>query len=214
KFLFLFFLSEMLLSASRMIWRSFIVFFILFGFSGTDSITGVVRSIIFGFNIVLQIITANISNYMNSYTWLVVLNALWGLTFFGGYFILLSVFPLNNSFQITALLIIILVIYPISNILSILDQLLRQRITSLVIPSEIRNSVYSLIPTGSSIIFGGLILVIGFIAEFYDFSMILLVLIIVVEFSAFLLVTLIKKMSHLDSSSGSVSESDSLVLKN
>ena len=88
-------------------------------------------------------------------------------------------------------------IYPISNVLTILDRLLRQRITSLVIPSEIRNSVYSLIPTGSSIIFGGLILIIGYIAEYYNFSMILLVLIIVVEFSAFFL--LISARMHLPS---------------
>ncbi|OLS24852.1 MAG: hypothetical protein HeimC3_17270 [Candidatus Heimdallarchaeota archaeon LC_3] len=193
KKVFLLLMSVVLLSVARMIWAQFLLFFIYFGFAGSDFIVGVFRSVVFLITFGLQISSGRISKRISSSRTMGLLIGLWGLLFFGGYLILLLIFPLRNSFNPVALLIILLIIVPLGNFITILIYIIKNKLFLKMIPSEIRNSVYSLVPTVTSLLFGIMIIIVGIVSEMYNFIGVLAIIIIIVEIGALLQFFPVKK---------------------
>ncbi len=142
-----FFLTGLILYQSIwMIWALLILFVIYFGYTGTDLLAGIFRSTVFLLGIPTFIIVGNISKKITGKNWIYRLHFLHPLLFFGGFALLLFLIPLNDTLNVIGIILVIL-IFIITGIFSQLTLVLRQRIIIDLIPEEIRNSVYSLIPT-------------------------------------------------------------------
>ncbi|OLS25684.1 MAG: hypothetical protein HeimC3_14320 [Candidatus Heimdallarchaeota archaeon LC_3] len=65
-----------------------------------------------------------------------------------------------------------------------------------MIPSEIRNSVYSLVPTVASLLFGITIIIVGIVSEIFNFIGVLVLIIIIMEIAALLQFFPVKKVKN------------------
>jgi len=165
-----FFLTGLILYQSIwMIWALLILFVIYFGYTGTDLLAGIFRSTVFLLGIPTFIIVGNISKKITSKNWIYRFHFLHSLLFFGGFALLLFLRPLNDTLNFIGIILVIL-IFIITGIFNQLTLILRQRIIIDLVPEEIRNSVYSLIPTIVGILSIPFMIIVGNLVNTYNIS--------------------------------------------
>ncbi len=152
-----------------MIWALLILFVIYFGYTGTDLLAGIFRSTVFLLGIPTFIIVGNISKKITSKNWIYRFHFLHSLLFFGGFALLLFLRPLNDTLNFIGIILVIL-IFIITGIFNQLTLILRQRIIIDLVPEEIRNSVYSLIPTIVGILSIPFMIIVGNLVNTYNIS--------------------------------------------
>lgn len=165
-----FFLTGLILYQSIwMIWALLILFVIYFGYTGTDLLAGIFRSTVFLLGIPTFIIVGNISKKITSKNWIYKFHFLHSLLFFGGFALILFLIPLNDTLNFIGISLVIL-IFIITGIFNQLTLVLRQRIIIDLVPEEIRNSVYSLIPTIVGILSIPFMTIVGNLVATYNIS--------------------------------------------
>ncbi|MHA2253783.1 MAG: MFS transporter [Candidatus Kariarchaeaceae archaeon] len=128
------------------LWGVLLLFPIYFGYSGSDSLAGILRSTIFFIGVGIQIITAKkTKDVPNSKLPSILLTHF--LTLFLGVMALLYFIPVQNSFNILGFILLILVLTVSVSLIMPFIATLNQRISLDLVPSEHRNSIYSLLPT-------------------------------------------------------------------
>ncbi|MFX0014463.1 MAG: MFS transporter [Promethearchaeota archaeon] len=147
---FFFIIGSAIFFSSFTIWGNLLLFPIYFGYTGSDSLASLLRTIVFVIGVPISLYTAKVSRRLTSdkvphVTFLFV------LIFFPGFIILTSLAPLNNELNILACIGTILLMNGAIPTLFDLGATLRQRILIDMIPPENRNAVYSLIPSLISI---------------------------------------------------------------
>ncbi|MFX0064019.1 MAG: MFS transporter [Candidatus Hermodarchaeota archaeon] len=142
---------------------------IYFGYSGSDSVTGVLRTIIFLNGVPLGIYLSNVSKKVSRRRFGQFL-FLHLILFFPLLLILLYSIPPSDTFNLLGLIGIIILTNFLNSFLFRLAVVLRQRITVDLVPSENRNAIYSLLPTLSGLFVVPMLIIAGFQIETYGIS--------------------------------------------
>ncbi|MHA2202987.1 MAG: MFS transporter [Candidatus Hodarchaeales archaeon] len=133
------------------VWGTLMLFPIYFGYTGSDGLASLFRTTMFFVGIPLGIVMANASKRFSNEKYAIF--AFLGLLFyFPPFILLLTVIPITNSFNLLGLVLTALILTVSINCLLDIAGILQGRTMLDLIPSENRNSVYSLIPTLVSVI--------------------------------------------------------------
>ncbi|OLS24005.1 MAG: hypothetical protein HeimC3_22300 [Candidatus Heimdallarchaeota archaeon LC_3] len=170
---------------------------LFFAYSGSDLLTSIMRTIIwlviFPLNIYMAGVSKKLSNNKLSLT-----IGFHGIFLFVGWILVILSVPIENSFNIVGLLGIMIVAVSVNGTLLALISILRRRILLDDVPTENRNSVYSLIPTIVAIFGIPIIPFVGLITEIYGLvGGILIALLITLGSSFFIFSSFIFKASEL-----------------
>jgi AAHS family cis,cis-muconate transporter-like MFS transporter len=170
KIAFFFIVGTAAIFASFNIWGTLILFPIYFGYTGSDALASMYRTIIFLIGLPIGIYVANVSKRFSNDK-LPFLYYLFFLLFYPCFMILLIIIPTTDEFNLIGLIITaILLTTNISLVFDVAETLRRRTMVDLV-PSENRNAVYSLIPTIISVIGIPLLPIAGQLIETYNLSM-------------------------------------------
>jgi len=146
KIAFFFIIGWSLYNVTWLIWGNLILFPLYFGYSGSDSVASVLRTLIFLIGIPIGIYNANASKKISNdkFPLFIILQL---LIFFPGYVILTTLIPPKNELNILGFILTLILQNSLISFLFRLASILRQRIMVDLVPSEHRNAIYSLIPT-------------------------------------------------------------------
>lgn len=147
---FFFLIGTALIFSGFNVWGTLMLFPIYFGYTGSDDLASLYRTILFFVGIPLGIIMANVSKrFTNEKYPIIVFLGL--ILYFPPFILLLTVIPTTNSFNLLGLVLTALVLTVSINCLLDIAGILQGRTLLDLVPSENRNSVYSLIPSLISI---------------------------------------------------------------
>ena len=153
-------------SVTWLIWANLIQLPLYFGYTGSDDLSGILRSSLLLLGIPISMYTANITKkFSNSQYPLIIFIHV--LLFFPLLFLLLTLLPIKNEFNILGIISVFVIQISLTTTFFWIGETLRQRVMIDMIPSEHRNAVYSLIPTLVSLFGIPMILIAGvFTASF------------------------------------------------
>ncbi|MHA2029480.1 MAG: MFS transporter [Candidatus Kariarchaeaceae archaeon] len=153
-----------IIDAISFTWFTIFLFPIYFGYTGSDAGVGFLRSFLFitgGFlNIYAATLSKKVSNDKMAILFFIQIVGL-----FVGVIILLDIVPLNQTFNLTGVILLILLMTAVTPIFGAIAYTLRQRTLLETTPSEYRNSIYSLIPTIATVFQIPLMIYVGRIIE-------------------------------------------------
>ncbi|MFX0087900.1 MAG: hypothetical protein ACFFAU_19770 [Candidatus Hodarchaeota archaeon] len=145
--LFFFIGSTVIWAANNSLWVNFLLFRIYGGYSGNqDDTTAFLRTILFGTGVFWQLVILRyLPKIRNLKFWIPFTNALSNTIFFFAIYIYYLVFP---PMGVDIFLILgLIVIFQLPSIWEPLEFVLRNRLNLDLVPDDIRNSVYSLLPS-------------------------------------------------------------------
>ncbi|MCE7735166.1 MAG: MFS transporter [Candidatus Heimdallarchaeota archaeon] len=142
---FIFIIGTSIYDAGWMIWISIVLFPFYFGYTGSDQASTLLRSTIFFSGTIVVLLASKLSKSYKKEQ-LAVAQFIHILIMLGGIAILMLIIPVQRELNLMAS-VAILILFNISNIISVVVNSLESRLYVDLIPSEYRNSVYSLIPT-------------------------------------------------------------------
>jgi MFS family permease len=128
------------------IWVSLLQKPIYFGYTGSDSLASLLRSLILILGIPIGIFTANISKRFDNktYPYIVLVH---NFLFFPSLYVLFTINPMLNTFDLFGFIGVLCIQLSLTSSLFYIGETLRQRVMIELIPSEHRNAIYSLTPT-------------------------------------------------------------------
>lgn len=176
KGIFLFFIGTTIIwAANNSIWVNFLLFPIYGSYSGgQDDFTAMLRALIFAAGVFWQLfIVKFISKIYRIKLWIFITTTLSNTVFFFIVYLYYTQFPptgLNFS-----LVLGLFIVFQLLGIWEPLEFILRNRLNLDLVPDEIRNSIYSLLPTITTIIGIPGALIGGYILNLYPFSSAILV---------------------------------------
>lgn len=136
---------------------------------------------------------AQVATRLNERKWIPRLELLMMLGYFGFFGLLITIFPLNNEFNISGIILTIVAMFILDMGINAADNL-RKKLFLDLIPDEIRNSIYSLIPTLALIVSAPVVSIAGGIVETGGFPQTLAALAGISTISAFFFFISTKKM--------------------
>ncbi|MFX0123092.1 MAG: MFS transporter [Candidatus Hodarchaeota archaeon] len=162
---FLFILGLAIYQITWLIWGNLILLPLYFGYTGSDFGTSIIRTIIFLLAIPTRLHVANWSTRFKNDQFPVFLFLHLSI-YFPAYLILFSLLPPQNSFNLIGFLATIIIMNISNSFIIRIAYILRDRIIIDLVPSEVRNSVYSFIPTLSSVFGIPLLVIVGQLIEY------------------------------------------------
>jgi len=152
------------LFSSFAVWGTLILIPLYFGYTGTDSLASIFRTIVFVTGVPISLYMAKISRKF-THNHIPVLTFIFVLLFYPGFMILFSIVPIKNELNIIGLIVSVIWLNLLIPTVFDLGAILRQRILIDLVPSENRNAVYSLTPTIISVIGIFILPVAGYLVE-------------------------------------------------
>jgi MFS family permease len=128
------------------IWGTLILFPLYFGYSGDDMVANLLRTIIMLNGVPLGLLIAKFSKKFSTKHYPLIL-LVFLLLFFPAVISLLVLVPLENKFNLIGFLSTIIIINISASTIYRTAEVLRMRLLVDFVPSDNRNSIYSLIPT-------------------------------------------------------------------
>jgi hypothetical protein len=152
-----------------LIWGNLIQMPLYFGYTGSDGLAGVLRSLILLLGIPIDMLMANLSKQFSNkrYPHVIFIHV---FLFLPSLIFLLALIPINNDFNIIGFIFVLLLQITLTSTLFYIGETLRTRVMIDMIPSEHRNAVYSLIPTLISLFGIPLIIIAGFCTSSFGLS--------------------------------------------
>ncbi|MHA2246591.1 MAG: MFS transporter [Candidatus Hodarchaeales archaeon] len=169
KAVFLFLIGNAIYNVTWMIWGGLVLFPIYFGYTGTDALAGLLRTSLFLAGIPLAFYIANLSKRISNER-LPTFLFLSAVLFFPSFIILTLLMPPTNEFNPLGIALTFFLLWFIVGTAFSIAQTLQQRIMIDLVPSEFRNSVYSLMPTIFSLIGIPVVPLAGIIIENYGLA--------------------------------------------
>ncbi|MFX0183498.1 MAG: MFS transporter [Candidatus Hodarchaeota archaeon] len=148
---FFFLMGMSIIYAALNVWGSLILFPIYFGYTGTDGLASLFRTIMFFVGIPIGIYMAKVSQKFSN-SKLPLFDFLITFTYYLPFVILLAIIPPVNALNLPGAILTALLLTIGVNCIYDIAETLRGRTVVDLVPSNFRNSVYSLIPTLTSII--------------------------------------------------------------
>lgn len=182
-----------------LIWGNLIQMPLYFGYTGSDSLAGILRSSILLLGIPIGMYMANLSKQFSNkrYPHVIFIHV---FLFFPLLISLLILLPINNDLNLIGFIFVLLLQITLTSTLFYIGETLRQRVMIDIIPSEHRNAVYSLIPTLISLFGIPLILIAGFCTESFGLPG-GIVIAFVVSITGIFFIFLSIKLPHYENSS-------------
>ncbi|MFX0204711.1 MAG: MFS transporter [Candidatus Hodarchaeota archaeon] len=159
-------------------WVRMILFPIYFGYTGSDAGAGLLRFIGWIGNSILAAKAGIWSKKVNFQRWVPRLNFIIIVSFFGFFTLLITLYPLENSFNLIPIILLLsyfLIFLSLNNLFLIL----RQQLLFDFVPDSIRTSIYSLFTTMTLLIGAPFLVISGSIIEWYGFPVMLNLLMII-----------------------------------
>jgi MFS family permease len=163
---FFFILGQSLFISSFQVFLLLLYYPILFGYSGSDSLTGLIQSLSYITLIFSGLLVAKLSKRINTNK-LPFLGMFYTGIYFSALIILITLLPMTNTFELVGILILLFLMISIDGITGELAVNLLQRVSLDLIPSEIRNSIYSLTPSIVALLGLFFLPLIGSTVDFY-----------------------------------------------
>ncbi len=163
---FLFLIGNAVYNVTWMIWGGLILFPLYFGYTGTDALAGLLRTTLFLAGIPLSFYIATLNKRISNER-LPIFLFLSTIFFFPSFIILTLLMPPANEFNLLGIALTFFLLWSIVGTVFSMAQTLQQRIMIDLVPSEFRNSVYSLMPTIFSLIGIPVVPLAGIIIENY-----------------------------------------------
>jgi MFS family permease len=148
---FFFLMGMSIIGAALTVWGTLILFPIYFGYTGSDALASLFRTIMFFVGIPIGIYMAKISQKFSN-SKLPLFDFLITFVYYFPFVILLALIPPADELNLAGAILTALLLTIGVNCIYDIAQTLRGRTLVDLIPSDFRNSVYSLIPTLTSII--------------------------------------------------------------
>ncbi|MFX0014161.1 MAG: MFS transporter [Promethearchaeota archaeon] len=148
---FLFLFGNAIFNVTWMIWGGLVLFPLYFGYTGTDALAGLLRTTLFLAGIPLSFYIAHINKRISNDR-LPIFLFLSAISFFPSFILLTLFMPPTNEFNVLGIVLTFILLWTIVGTTFNIAQTLIQRIMIDFVPSEYRNSVYSLMPTIFSLI--------------------------------------------------------------
>jgi MFS family permease len=162
---FLFIFGLAIYQVTWLIWANLILFPLYYGYTGSDFGTSIIRTIIFLLEIPARLYVAKWSTRFKNNQFPIFL-FIHLFIFFPAYLILFSLLPPQNSFSLIGFIATIIIMNISNSFVIRIANILRDRIIIDLVPSEVRNSVYSLIPTLISVFGIPLLVIAGQLVEY------------------------------------------------
>ncbi|MHA2249229.1 MAG: MFS transporter [Candidatus Kariarchaeaceae archaeon] len=146
------------------IWGMLILFPIYFGYTGSDTTLGFLRFTILIIGVIVRVKTANLTKRVSNQRLpqFMISNI---LILFVGMIMILYFLPIQNGFNLTVFILLIILMSFTMNFISPFISTLIQRIMLDLVPSDNRNGVYSLTPTITNLVAIPLLPIIGKLVE-------------------------------------------------
>ncbi|UCG04152.1 MAG: MFS transporter [Candidatus Heimdallarchaeota archaeon] len=148
---FLFLIGNAIFNVTWMIWGGLVLFPLYFGYTGTDALAGLLRTSLFLAGIPLSFYIARVNKRISNER-LPIFLFLSTILFFPSFIILTTFMPPTNEFNLLGITLTFFLLWTIVGTVFSIAQTLIQRIMIDLVPSDYRNSVYSLMPTIFSLI--------------------------------------------------------------
>lgn len=166
---FFFLIGTALITTSFIVWGELILFPIYFGYSGSDDLASIFRTIMFFIGIPIGIYMAKVTQKIATNR--VSVFYIIGILFYYIPFIfLLTLLPPIDTLNITGLIITAFFLTIANNVILDVAGTLEDRTMIDLVPSENRNAVYSLIPSLFSLMGIPLFPITGFLIEHYGLN--------------------------------------------
>ena len=181
--IFFFIIGYSISTVTWSIWISLLQKPIYFGYTGSDSLASLLRSLILILGIPIGIFTANISKKFDNkaYPYIVLVH---NFLFFPSLYILFTMSPMLNTFDLFGFIGVLLIQLSLTSSLFYIGETLRQRVMIELIPSDHRNAIYSLTPTIVALLGFPLIPLTGRLIDMYNLQAGLLISLIINLFGA------------------------------
>lgn len=162
--------TAILWTANESIWFTFQLYRLYREYTGSDQGTGILRSLVFLSGLLWSLLIIPVIKFFkNERLWVFVSSFLSNTVFFVLVIWYYTSIP-PNGFRLT-LVIGFLLIYQIPASWEALEGILRQKITIDLIPNNVRNSLYSMLPTISRLMGGIFVFLTGVIIHKWGFVM-------------------------------------------
>ncbi len=178
KLMILIVLSTVLISAVGMTWYTLVLFPVYFGYTGSDIGASGLRWLIWFIGAYLSGKAGTLSKRLAEKQWIPRADLIGMLIFFGATAAILTFIPLTDTLNYLGTGLIFLDFIAAGFFFSI-SRLLSQKMYLEIIPDDMRNSIYSLLPTlgmlaGAPLVYflGGVMEEIGFVTAIYVFTII------------------------------------------
>ncbi|MFX0093838.1 MAG: MFS transporter [Candidatus Hodarchaeota archaeon] len=166
---FFFIVGTSIIFAAFNVWGTLLLFPIYFGYTGSDQLASIFRTVMYFIGIPIAIYMAKVSKrFVNDTVPHFYIIGL--LCYFLPFIVLLTLLPATNTINLLGIVITALVLTFANNVLLDVAETLRRRTMLDLVPSENRNAVYSLIPTLISIIAIPLLPIAGMLINDYGFT--------------------------------------------
>ena len=150
------------------VWGNMILFPLYFGYTGNDLGAGIFRFLAWIGAAITAAKAAQVATRLNEIKWIPRLELFVMLGYFGFFAILIAIFPLNNNLNLTGIILTIAAMFFLDMGVNAVENL-RQKLFLDLIPDEIRNSIYSLIPTLTLIVSAPVVSIAGGVVETIGF---------------------------------------------
>lgn len=161
-------IGNVLISVGISIWAFLFLFLVYFGYTGSDLGAAIVRGSTFVSGALIGYFAASISKKMTLRD-LPLVYSLTAILFCGGFFLLFLFNPWKDVLDWLGI-IIALIIFFIGDIFGNFQNILERRALLELIPSHIRNSMYSLIPTFVTIPLAIMLPITGYLINEFGFA--------------------------------------------
>ncbi len=158
------FIGLAIIMAADGVWGSLMLFPFYYGYTGSDAGVGTFRAIIFVVGAILIIYISRFNKKISS-SQLGKFGFLYSFTYFTSAMLILAFLPINNTFNILGCILVLLMMTFSNNLIGSLFFTLSQRVLSVTVPSEQRNSIYSLLPSIALILQIPLLPIVGNIVQ-------------------------------------------------
>jgi MFS family permease len=156
-------------NTSIVIWVELMLMPVYFGYTGTDALAGLLRFTVWVTSAIIIGIAGIWISKLTAKKWLPRIHFIHPFLFFGFFSLLTFFFPFQNSIDLLAIALMI-VVFTFMGILHQADFALKQSFLMETIPNNRRNSFYSLLPTLNFLFVAPLIFITGFIMEILGIS--------------------------------------------
>ncbi|MCE7736471.1 MAG: MFS transporter [Candidatus Heimdallarchaeota archaeon] len=172
-------ISSMLLIATSTVWYSLILFLLYFGYTGSDAGAGVYRWILWMTGSLITVKAGQLAKRLSEKTWLPRLNLLHNLFYIGVTALIVLYIPIFPSkFKIVGI-ILIYFNFVFGYYFMQAHEYLKAKLFLEVIPNELRNSIYSLLPTLGLLLATPLIFIMAVVMDLHGVPITLGILLII-----------------------------------
>jgi MFS family permease len=161
-------IASIIVTIPIILWVELVLFIFYFAYSGSDATAGVFRYVIWIFSSLSIGFSSNYMKKLKIRDNLTKLHIIHPMMFFFIIAIIIYIFPMKNELNLVVMIITI-VVFSLTAILRFTGDVMTKEVYLEIIPNNLRNSFYSLIPTLTTIMVAPILPIFGILIDNYGF---------------------------------------------